>query len=698
MQKLLIVSDAPSLFSGQARVVREFARRFLDFGVQVVVAGWFLDAAEEPDVPFPYPVVLAHKLHPETLEATIKDFQPDTVLAIGDPWDFTWLSAYRSQNPRFRLFGHLNIEAELPTSMERVLDGFDGIVTTSEYGRQQVGRSRAIAIHYGVDMKVFRPLDPPEVFLGKPKAETFVVLINSQNTHRKNLPVAVQAFTTFAKGKSNVLCYMNCTIKPENGFDLYDQIVRAEAERLFFFNPGNHGPHATVNDESMNQIYSAADCLLITSCAEGFGLPVLEAMATRTLVIAPDAYSMSELVSTNRGVLYPVAAGFMGAAGAMVVMPGHEEITEALEGAYRAWETRTEPSWWFKYINLAQAFAMSKTWDVSFKKLQIFMETSAKPQRSLESGAPIDGLSRIRARKLASRHKATGVLKMGGLGDMLQATRVLRTCHEKTGERFVVFCNNHPDVFRQLPEVDEVVIVAGGAQDQAVRSVAPAFERFIDIRYVSMRYEAFGNPQPSAYALRYRAYYDFWTQVNSRIAVLGHHTTKIMLSSLELNSETITPVYTLREDPPPLPQNYVVIATGPRESLKSWPGLRWREFVATIDRPAVQVGAKTDPWVEGAVDMRGLSIPVTASILELANGMLAVEGGIVHLAAAVGLRSSVIFGPTPIVSFGYPTNQNFGSQNCPPCFWHEGWAHAICSMGAGSCMNFPEVQETLKWA
>jgi len=103
-------------------------------------------------------------------------------------------------------------------------------------------------------------------------------------------------------------------------------------------------------------------------------------------------------------------------------------------------------------------------------------------------------------------------------------------------------------------------------------------------------------------------------------------------------------------------------------------------------------------WVECAVDMRGLSIPVTASILELANGMLAVEGGIVHLAAAVGLRSSVIFGPTPIVSFGYPTNQNFGSQNCPPCFWHEGWAHAICSMGAGSCMNFPEVQETLKWA
>ncbi len=119
--------------------------------------------------------------------------------------------------------------------------------------------------------------------------------------------------------------------------------------------------------------------------------------------------------------------------------------------------------------------------------------------------------------------------------------------------------------------------------------------------------------------------------------------------------------------------------------------------MALIDRPAVQVGTLVDPLIDGAIDARGASLAATASILEQANGMVAVEGGMAHLGAAVGLRSTVLFGPTPIVSFGYPGNRNLGTARCLPCFWFEGWAHNVCALGASSCVNFPDVADALQW-
>ncbi len=83
-----------------------------------------------------------------------------------------------------------------------------------------------------------------------------------------------------------------------------------------------------------------------------------------------------------------------------------------------------------------------------------------------------------------------------------------------------------------------------------------------------MRYESYGVQMPTPYGLKYRAYYDFWTQLNARIATLEMHTTQIMLRSLGLPSVLFTPIFTLREDPPQvLPANYVVIAVGDPASL-----------------------------------------------------------------------------------------------------------------------------------
>lgn len=63
------------------------------------------------------------------------------------------------------------------------------------------------------------------------------------------------------------------------------------------------------------QIYASCDLWLFTSVSEGFGLPILEAMASRTPVIATRAGAAPDLIDATNGRLADADAGSISAAG-----------------------------------------------------------------------------------------------------------------------------------------------------------------------------------------------------------------------------------------------------------------------------------------------------------------------------------------------------------------------------------------------
>jgi hypothetical protein len=63
------------------------------------------------------------------------------------------------------------------------------------------------------------------------------------------------------------------------------------------------------------------------------------------------------------------------------------------------------------------------------------------------------------------------------------------------------------------------------------------------------------------------------------------------------------------------------------------------------------------------------SLGETAELLRGALLHLDSEGSFVHLAAAVGARSCVIFGPTPVSYFAYRENINLPPPVCGDCWW-----------------------------
>lgn len=704
MTKVLIVSDSPAIQSGLGRVTRELAARLYADGVEVHVAGWF-DIHADTNQTFDYPVYPATKMLEKSLAPLLEQIDPDTVLAIGDVWDFEWLATQRAAGSSWRLVGYLNIEGSpLPLACERILDAFDVLHTTSEFGAKVIGRTGVTAVHHGVDSTVFKPLGGRRgMFVGHSLAETFLVLLNGQNTARKNYPAAIAGFALFAEGKSDVLLYANTNPAPHlddmPGPDLRQTVVNLGLtdKNTIWFNPENHGPLASVPDDHVNRLYNMASALLVTSWAEGFCLPVLEAQAVGAVPVAPNDYSMPELLE-DRGFLYPVAARVENQMGMNVAVVSAQHVAAALEQAYQEW--KLSPAAWNQRVTACRLFARAKSWDDTYRGLKDSLLSASTNRSRVAKGRAINPQLRLTGRQVAARHpNAFGVLKLGGLGDLLQTTVVVRAAAQATGRPAIVFTNQPAPVFEGMPEVAEVVQIAAQPQQMALDSLADSFPAFYDLRYVSW---AYGEAKPSVFAQQHRWFYDHWTASCGRLHTLRLHSTEIMLKSLGLEAPSIRPIYTPRQQPreevPPL---YLLLASGAGAmgGLKRWPDEYWGALVDDIYErytiQAIQIGAH-DALIPGAIDMRYLTLPETAWLMDHARGLVTVEGGMMHLAAATNVPTSVIFGPTPQQNFLYDHHRPLGAMSCTPCWGVEPmWSHERCALGEQVCVNFPSLSDVV---
>lgn len=89
------------------------------------------------------------------------------------------------------------------------------------------------------------------------------------------------------------------------------------------------------------------------------------------------------------------------------------------------------------------------------------------------------------------------------------------------------------------------------------------------------------------------------------------------------------------------------------------------------DISIIQLGVKTSSPIPG-VDLNLINkttIRQTVDILESALLHIDGESGLVHLAASVGTKSCVLFGPTSPEYFSYPDNINISPTFCGNCWW-----------------------------
>lgn len=107
---------------------------------------------------------------------------------------------------------------------------------------------------------------------------------------------------------------------------------------------------------------------------------------------------------------------------------------------------------------------------------------------------------------------------------------------------------------------------------------------------------------------------------------------------------------------------------------KNLPLAKWLDIVARVKAAGlrtVQLGEAHEQLIGGVdADLRGkCTMSQSAMVLRHAQVHIDTEGGLVHLARAVGTPSVVAFGPTSLPFFGYPENTNLAAQTCGDCWW-----------------------------
>lgn len=174
----------------------------------------------------------------------------------------------------------------------------DKIVAVSEFTRSsviehyKVDPKNVVTIPNGVDRKTFYKRSKEEVDFVKAKygiSGNYIMFLGNLEP-RKNLSSLVKAYINLPEkirsGYSLLLVGANAWLTG----DLFKDIQKARMMGLSIIRPDKY-----VSDQDVPALYSGAACFVYPSHFEGFGVPIIEAMACGTPVITSNNSSMPEV-------------------------------------------------------------------------------------------------------------------------------------------------------------------------------------------------------------------------------------------------------------------------------------------------------------------------------------------------------------------------------------------------------------------
>jgi glycosyltransferase involved in cell wall biosynthesis len=161
----------------------------------------------------------------------------------------------------------------------------DKIITVSEYSKKEIekyypnAKAKIEVIYLGFD-KSFKRLD-------NIKKKNQILYVGSMNS-RKNFVGVLKAFELLNQKDYTLLLVGNFSANFAVDAKTQKLIEQAQASVNIEFRSG-------VSDEELVKMYNESKLFVFASFYEGFGLPVLEAMACGTPVICSDTSSLPEV-------------------------------------------------------------------------------------------------------------------------------------------------------------------------------------------------------------------------------------------------------------------------------------------------------------------------------------------------------------------------------------------------------------------
>ena len=195
--------------------------------------------------------------------------------------------------------------------------------------RLGIAAERVRVIYLAADERYQPIADPQALNLVREKyklPDSFVLYLGGFD-QRKNVPNLVRAFATVAKGLGPAVSLVLAGRLPEKVSPLFPD-VRAVVKELQLIEHVHF--IGAVAEADKPALYTLARCFVFPSYYEGFGLPVLEAMACGTPVVAGVTSSLPEIVGDAGFLVHPNEVNRI--AGALIA----SVIDEPLRATHRA--------------------------------------------------------------------------------------------------------------------------------------------------------------------------------------------------------------------------------------------------------------------------------------------------------------------------------------------------------------------------
>lgn len=332
--KILTVTDSPLLYSGLARVHRNIIDALTEAGHNVLPCGWFAYTTEtlsemKRGAPAPelfynsngeqlqiLPVPKRNNFNEvKAMYDIVMAYRPDVILTVGDFWDFYYMQALKVKcDFSFKWFAYLTIERdEIDEKLAPLFKYADMVAAPTQFGKsvlEPLCECPVRCIPYGVDSKFRRLPDDVRAGLREERDCTDKIrfITVAQNTLRKNIPALIQAVKLIAhrdpQRKLQFYVHSNTDrVDPQEQcfYDLRKIVEKLGMDDWFVFPEEGLSLFSSIDDDNLVNEYNAADFFVSASTCEGYGLPLIEAMACGLPVIANGTSVMPEHLGAPTG-------------------------------------------------------------------------------------------------------------------------------------------------------------------------------------------------------------------------------------------------------------------------------------------------------------------------------------------------------------------------------------------------------------
>lgn len=369
MTKLLVITDFDFQHSGYKNIAEKLLDEMALKDYEIKVLGLAYKGQEHNHN---YSILPANNIYDIAQMAVNLDayWKPDILLVMLDiPLQMHFFNALSSYQTRYIAITPLE-NGPLTMSWAAGLISLPAVLFISELGRDEAvkaGLTNADYIQIGIDSQNEWRLPTPDEKskiregLGFDE-DTFIILTVADNQERKNLWAAMYAVEKLKRNVPYHIKLRHIIVTREDsevGWRLKDlALTMGMVQELVIYQRG-------MPQRDLWSLYAAADAFLLTSKAEGLGLPILDAFATGVPVVGTDTGAIHELLKDDRGALIPHEYTFIDVWGnSKRDMIDVEEAFKALRSILFGVNNK----------NAARRYVETRTWSVAAGKLHETIE------------------------------------------------------------------------------------------------------------------------------------------------------------------------------------------------------------------------------------------------------------------------------------------------------------------------------------